>query len=182
MDSRLTEVPERREFLLWRLKYLIVSGGEYSWSPAQLLQEFTVRGDTRGLILTAKIASGSSEPAMAALQVSALTAALQLETEEGRRELLAVGAMELLTSVTGSDSELASLMTSLDWRDTNLLAEAIKICWNSWLLHETSNPTSDGNPFWSRMLSTLHDGAVTKDRIGELVEREGPTPGNRSRG
>ena len=181
LDLRLEEASKRRTFLLWRFKFLLASRGHYnSWSCSRLLSEFTTREDVCGLVQTAKIAFESKNSSLADFTISALAAAVKLEKEERRKERLAVGSLEMMSLLPTSPHtmELASQILSLDWADRSLLAESVKISWNTWAKAVSSSGPLEISRFWSWMLASLHNTAVTEPGDQIAYDLQQPTRGN----
>ena len=102
--------------------------------------------------------SGNCDPADVDFQVCALTKAIQLEPHQGKKELIGAGAVEVLSHLplptSPETSQLATELTSLQWTDSALLTETIKISWNSWVKAVSSGGGEDLRRFWFRLLAT----------------------------
>ena len=85
--------------------------------------------------------------------------------------------LPLLTSP--QTSQLATEIISLQWKDSALLAEVIKISWNSWVKAVSSGGGEDLRRFWFRLLAALHN-SVSEwgDEIAGDTEK--PSLGNTS--
>ena len=72
-----------------------------------------------------------------------------------------IGALEILSHLplltSPQTSQLATKIISLQWKDSALLAEVIKISWNSWVKAVSSGGGEDLRRFWFRLLATLHN-------------------------
>ena len=187
LSSSVKEGGRRRTVLLWGLKCWLLTGGKHSCLSAlpQLLSEFSGRRDVRGLVEAAKITfnSGNCDPAVLEFQVSALSQAITLEPSQRRKELIGAGALEVLSHLPllpgPQTSQLATEIISLQWSDKVLLAEVIKISWNSWVKAVSSSGSEDVKRFWLRLLATLHNSVSERgDEIAGEIER--PSPGNTS--
>ena len=127
--------------------------------------------------------SGNCDPAVLDFQVSALTKAIQLEPHQRRKELIGAGAVEVLSHLplptSHQTSQLATEIISLQWKDSALLAEVIKISWNSWVKAVSSCGGEDLRRFWFRLLAALHNSASEwGDEIAGDTEK--PSLGNTS--
>ena len=58
-------------------------------------------------------------------------------------------------------SQLATEIISLQWSDSALLAEVIKISWNSWVKAVSSGGGEDLRRFWFRLLAALHNSTLS---------------------
>ena len=124
--------------------------------------------------------SGNCQPAVLDFQVSALSQAILLEPEQGKKELIVASAVEILSQLHVSPSphtsHLASSITSLQWTDNVLLAETIKISWNSWVKTVSSSGNEELERFWFQILAALHNsGCEPGAEIGGDIKR--PSPG-----
>ena len=183
--SSMKEGGRRRTVLLWALKCWLLTDGKYSCLSClpTLLLEFSARRDVGGLMEATKIVfkSGNCDPAVVDFQVCALTKAIQLEPHQGKKELIGAGAVEVLSHLplptSPETSQLATELTSLQWTDSALLTETIKISWNSWVKAVSSGGTADVRSFWFRLLATLHN---STSRPGDEIvgDTERPTVGN----
>ena len=95
--------------------------------------------------------------------------------------MIGAGAVEFLSHLplptSPQTSQLATKIISLQWQDSALLAEVIKISWNSWVKAVSSGGTADVRSFWFRLLATLHN---STSRPGDEIvgDTERPTVGN----
>ena len=185
LSSSVKEGGRRRSVLLWGLKCWLLTGGKYSCLSAlpQLFSEFSGRRDVRGLVKAAKITfnSGNCDPAVLEFQVSALSEAIRLEPHQRKKELIGAGAVEVLSHLplptSPQTSQLASEIISLQWKDKALLAETIKISWNSWVKAVSSSGGEDVSRLWFRLLASLHNSASEPgDEIAGDIEK--PSLGN----
>ena len=180
----MKEGGRRRTVLLWCLKCWLLTGGKYSSLSClqQLLSEFSGRRDVLGLMAATKISfiSGNCNPAVLDFQVSALSQAIKLEPQQGKKELIGAAAVEILSrlplSPSPRTSQLASEISSLQWTDNVLLAETIKISWNSWVMTVSASGSEDTGRFWFQILAALHNsGSEPGVEIGGDIEK--PSPG-----
>ena len=74
-------------------------------------------------------------------------------------------------------SQLATEIISLQWKDSALLAEVIKISWNSWVKAVSSGGGEEVRHLWFQLLASLHNSASEPgDEIAGDIEK--PSLGN----
>ena len=99
--------------------------------------------------------------------------------------MIGAGAVEILSHLplltSPQTSQLATKIISLQWKDSALLAEVIKISWNSWVKAVSSGGGEDLRHFWFRLLATLHNSQLNSEWRDEIAgDTEKPSLGNTS--
>ena len=99
--------------------------------------------------------------------------------------MIGAGAVEFLSHLplptSPQTSQLATEIISLQWSDSALLAEVIKISWNSWVKAVSSCGGEDLRRFWFRLLATLHNSQLNSEWGDEIAgDIEKPSLGNTS--